>query len=77
LAQIPTILIKPTLQDPHRWKEVMTNKYHQVDVVGIPLATEAMRQVVLRIHRRSQLPTVRALKPKVAFELFRDRTVLS
>jgi len=72
LGQITTILVQPTLQDFHRWKEIVTNQHHQVDVVGIPLATEAMRQVVLRIHRCSQLPTVRALETEVTITVFAD-----
>ena len=47
------MFFQPTLQDRDRRDEVVTGKHHQVDVVDVLAATEAVRQVVPRIHRRT------------------------
>ena len=74
-TNVPTILLQPTFQDLHRWKEVVTPEHHQVDVVEVLATTEAVCQVVLRIHRSTQFVAMGTLKAKVTVALFADRTV--
>ncbi len=53
----------------------MALEHHQVDVVVIRLATKTMRQVIPRIHRRSQLAATRALEAEVTVTLLGYRSV--
>lgn len=75
MAEVTLISVQPTLQDRDRRREVVTAQHHQVDVVDVLATTEAMCQIVLRIHGRSQFTTVRTLKTKIAIALFGNRTV--
>ena len=77
LAEFNLVLLQPTFQDLDRREEVMTAQDQQVDVVGVLLATKTMRQVIAWIHRRAKFPAMGTLEPKIAFELFRDRTVMA
>ena len=68
-------MFQPTLEDHDGREKVVTAEHHQVDVVRVLAAAEAVCQVVLRIHGRTQLTAVRTLKTEVTIALLGDRTV--
>ena len=77
LAEVAAVLFQPIPEDRDARNEVVTKQHQQVDIVRVLAATKTMCQVVLRIHRRAKFVTVRTLKSKIAFELFRSRTMMA
>ncbi len=74
-AEVVTVLVQPVFQDADGCQEVVALQHHQVDVVGVLAAAEAVGQVILRIDRRFQFAAVQTLKTKIAIDWFPDRPV--
>jgi hypothetical protein len=55
-----TVLVQPDFQETDGSQEVMALQHHQVDVVRVPAAAEAVCQVVFWIDRRLQSEALRS-----------------
>ncbi len=69
------MLHQPTLQDLDRCDEVPVHTHQHVDIVPISFATETVREIILWIHRRSQLATRWTLEPEVPLDFLTDRAL--
>lgn len=57
--EVMTVLVQPDFQETDGSQEVMALQHHQVDVVRVPAAAEAVCQVVFWIDRRLQSEALR------------------
>lgn len=58
-AEAMAVLFEPVFQETDGSQEVMALQHHQVDVVRVPAAAEAVCQVVFWIDRRLQSEALR------------------